>query len=82
MFLWLKKYWCKNAIKSLQEVWLSKTQITKKNREIKSWFRNPIYSNINIGLIYKNQAQIRDQRIEPYLVKKKSISILRFWLSF
>ena len=44
VFLWSKKVERKNAIRSFQEVWLSRRQIGEEIKGIKSWLREPIYA--------------------------------------
>lgn len=50
VFLQSKKVEHKNAIRFLQEIWLSGHQIVEKIREIKSWLRKLIYAQVKQGL--------------------------------
>ena len=73
VFLRSKKVERKNAIRSLQEVWLSRCQIGEKIGEIKSWLREPIYAQAKRGLIDDQQAQIGDLGLVSSSVEQGSL---------
>ncbi|MCJ1343642.1 hypothetical protein MMC31_001838 [Peltigera leucophlebia] len=63
----------KNAIRSLQEVWLSRRQIEKEIKGIKSWLKKLIYAQAKQGLTDKQQAQIGDLGLESSPVEQGSL---------
>ena len=56
VFLRSKEVEYKNAIRSLQEIWLSGRQIGGEIGRIKSWLREPIHTQAKQGLTNKQQA--------------------------
>ena len=55
-FLRFKKVERKNAIRSLQEVWLNRRQIGEEIGRIKSWLGEPIHTQAKQGLTDEQRA--------------------------
>ena len=73
VFLRSKKVERKNAIRSLQEVWLSGRQIGEEIGGIKSWLREPIHAQAKRGLTDKQRARIGDLGLESSPVERGSL---------
>lgn len=75
VFLRSKEVGRRNAIRSLQEVWLSGRQIAGEIGGIKSWLKEPIHAQAKKGLTDEERARIGNLGIEPLPVERGSLTM-------